>query len=168
MWDMGFSSIQKTSTLQLLTKEYKKTGDMKKYISQFDLVVVDDRLSMKKVVKVLQMHRKQFHPFPLKIKQEARLVGRDMQDILDSTCLLVHAGKEFDFRVSKTESITIKGSVKNIIQMTVMAVCIMMYGQTSRHNNVHEITLATSKSMALPIFEKASQETSDLDQATSN
>ncbi len=44
--EMNFASIQQIKKVDELKKEFKNPKDAKKYMNQFDLVLVDDRVSM--------------------------------------------------------------------------------------------------------------------------
>ena len=127
---------------------------------------MDQRLNIQKVAKELGvgmqiLTRKKKFPFPIKLHGE-NFTSKNLADnirelILESTHGLIGGGKEFSLIVSKTESLEIKHSVKNVIQCLLKFVCIIIYGCSIKHNNILEVSLQTSKSIAIPIYEVEQQ-----------
>ena len=102
--------------------------------------------------------RKTKFAFPVKIHGENftdKKLAEAIQEATESCChFLIGGGKEFMLPIAMTESFPIKDSVKNVLHGLLAAVSIIIFSQEAHHNCVEEVSLETTKSIALPIFSK--------------
>ena len=107
--------------------------------------------------------RKTKFPFPVKLSG-ANYTPKQMLDnvreAILGTHLLLGGGKDFIIQCSTTESLSIKESVKNVMQSVLRLVCIVIFAQekSNKHNYIEEISLQTTKSVALSVFEQDKEE----------
>ena len=107
--------------------------------------MIDDTLKVKKKAK------RQI-PFPVKMKQNANNLKKCLEQGTQSSTLMMHGGRDFEFKVARTESMSSAESVKNVMNAIVKAASLIIHAQTSKDNYVLEAYLSTSKSKQLPIF----------------
>ena len=101
--------------------------------------MIDDTLKPKKASK-------RSTPFPVKLKQDANKFKACLEQAIRCSTLMMHGGRDFEFRVARTESMTSAEAVKNIMNAMVKAASLIIYAQTSKDNYVLEAYLSTSKS----------------------
>lgn len=143
-------NLKVTSPVDFLT-ESKNKNEIKRALNDYDLILIDSRVSIQKAAKELGvgmnilMRKKQF-PFPVKIHGQNYSAKKISDNIKEATVRCTHAliggGKEFSFKIAKTES-DIKESVKNVIHGLFKCVCIILYAQekTTLHNHISLISL---------------------------
>jgi ribosomal protein L1 len=103
--------------------------------------------------------RKRHFPFPVRITGiDANQVKKNIQEVFDTVGLLISGGSEFIIRCAKTESMSVKDIVKNAINCSFKAVCLIISSQKTKHNYVKEVSISTTKSIALPIFQHSDNE----------
>jgi len=110
--------------------------------------------------------RKRKVPFPVRVNGQnftpADFEKKINEAIEGCTHMLVSGGKDFSFGVSKTESLSVKEGVKNVINACVKAVSLIFFCQNNqeinKHNAIESVTLQTSKSIPIAIFENHLQE----------
>ena len=139
-------------------QEYNK-NKLKHALNEYDLLLMDSRLNIQKAAKQLgggmqTLMRKKKFPFPVKIHGSNMI--KNLKNVIQGTHFLLGGGKEFTCLCATTESLTIKDSVKNVMQTALKMVCLILFAQEKqqKHNFVEEINLQTTKSICLPIFEK--------------
>lgn len=77
---------------------------------------------------------------------------------IECSHVLLSGGQEFIIRIGRTETMSVRETVKNVIQGAYKVVCLLMYlTHAVKHNSVKEIQLQTTKSIALPIFEPSEE-----------
>jgi len=68
---LDIPAVTKVVTIKQIKEEAKKNSEVKKYLNRFDLVLIDDRISLVKAAKDLGGHtaflRKKHFPFPVRI-----------------------------------------------------------------------------------------------------
>lgn len=116
-------NMKVTSPVDFLT-ESKNKNEIKKALNDFDLILIDSRVSVQKAAKELGvgmniLMRKKLFPFPVKI-HGANYTAKKIADNIKEACegcthALIGGGKEFSFKIAKTESLDVKESVKNVI-----------------------------------------------------
>ena len=72
------------------------------------------------------MRKKKF-PFPVKIHGSSMI--KNLKNAIKGTHFLLGGGKEFTALCSKTESLTIKDTVKNVMQSVLKMVCLILFAQ---------------------------------------
>eukprot|EP00347_Sterkiella_histriomuscorum_P016625 403352471 len=159
--DLDFPSIVHIKTVTEIKKECAdgKANVVKKFLNKFDLMLMDDRLAMTSIAKVLggsdTLIKKRHFPMPVKIHGlDHQHFKKNIQEAFNSVGLLLTPSIEFIFKCGKTESMSNKEIVKNVINCAHKAVCLIMYSQRKiKHNKVKVISLQTTQSLALPIYE---------------
>ena len=66
--------------------------------------------------------------------------------------LILHAGRDFDLKVAKTESMTSVEGVKNVMSSLLRVASLIIHASTTSNNRVLEAYLSTSKSQKLQII----------------
>ena len=66
--------------------------------------------------------------------------------------LILHAGRDFDLKVAKTESMTSAEGVKNVMSSLLRVASLIIHASTTSNNRVLEAYLSTSKSQKLQII----------------
>ena len=103
--------------------------------------------------------RARHFPFPVKLKsQDALMVKKAITEIFESTSLLLHGGKSFDIKVAKTESMTAKEAVQNVMQALLMVTAVAVFCGNTKNNFVYEATMSTTKSNPIHIYEHKKEE----------
>lgn len=147
-------------------KEFNK-NKLKQKLNDFDLVLVDQRINLMKASKELGgavnlFMRKKKTPWPLKVAGDKfttlQFEESVKQAINGCTHALVSEGQEFTISIGKTESMTTKMTVKNAIQALFKFVCLVIWtinssNEVNKHNTVVSVSLSSSKSINLPIYE---------------
>ena len=57
-----------------------------------------------------------------------------------------------------TESMSVKEAVKNVISAVVQISSLLIYCGQTKHNNIHEVYLSTTKSLQIPIIEALAED----------
>lgn len=133
---------------------------MKKLLNLYDLVLIDDKIPLLKGAKELggpdAILRKRQFPFPIKIHGESSsTLQATFADVFATSHFLLTGGQDFIIKAAKTESMSEKQAVKNVMHGVYRALTLIFMSQRKvKHNNVKEITLSTTKSIGLTIFEK--------------
>ena len=160
--DLGLKAITEIKTPNELKVEANggKGNLVKKMLAKFDLILIDDRLSLKTVSKDLggQLLRKRFVPIPVNLSTPT-LLSKHLHESFLGCHLLLHPGQDFIVRCAKTASLSKKQIVKNVMNAAVRACCLVFYAQAAgKHNGVKEIQVQTTKSLALTVYEQKSEE----------
>lgn len=108
--------------------------------------MIDDRLSLVIVAKELGGStcclRKRLFPFPVKIsRSDKSVVKQIIKEMFLTVGLILTGGKEFIVRCARTESMSAKDSVKNIINCAFNAICLILYACKVKHNYPKELSL---------------------------
>lgn len=115
-----------------------KKKNLKKFLQDFDLVLIDQRINLLKAAKELGggMHlvmRKRKFPFPVKLSGKefgVRDVEKSIEQTIESSSyMLLGGGKEFSFPIARTEDLSIKDGVKNVMQGLLRAVSLIVFAQ---------------------------------------
>lgn len=81
-------------------------------------------------------------------------IKKNISEVYNSVGLLLSGGADFIIKCAKTESFTKKEIVKNVINCCFNTICLVFFSQSKeKHNSVKEISLQTTKSVAITIFE---------------
>lgn len=132
--------------------ELIKNRNGKKFLSEFDLLIMDEKALRKRTMT--EFARARHFPFPVKLKsQDATMVKKAITEIFESTSLLLHGGKSFDIKVAKTESMTAKEAVENVLHTLLMVTAVAVFCGSSKNNLVFEASMSTTKSNPIHIFE---------------
>ena len=71
---------------------------------------------------------------------------------MNCVSLILHAGRDFDLKVAKTESMTSAEGVKNVMSSLLRVASLIIHASTTSNNRVLEAYLSTSKSQKLQII----------------
>ncbi|CDW78588.1 ribosomal l1 domain-containing protein 1-like [Stylonychia lemnae] len=167
--ELNFLAIKEIKTVIQVKKDCQngKGNVVKKYLNQFDMILIDDRLSSASVEKDLggqgNLIKKRNFPIPVKINGLNTLEFKKViQEASETVGLLLTGGNDFIVKCAKSESMTKKEIVKNVMQAALRAICLIIYSQKKiKNNGIKQIQLQTTKSMPLPI-----QDNDDLKQQT--
>ena len=143
-----------------------KKKNLKKFLNDFDLLLIDQRINLVRAAKELGggMHlvmRKRKFPFPVKLSGP-EWAPKDVeasveQTIASSTYMLLGGGKEFTFPIARTEDLSVKEGVKNVMQGLLRAASLIVFAQNgkkeaNKYNSVAKVTLQTTKSIPVSIY----------------
>jgi hypothetical protein len=132
---------------------------LKGALNEYDLLLIDSRLNIQRAAKDLGggmqiLMRKKKFPFPVKIHGSNFI--KNIKESIKGSHFLLGGGKDFTCQCARTESLSVKDSVKNVMQSVFKIVCLVLFAQERnlKHNFIEEISLQTTKSICLPIYEK--------------
>jgi hypothetical protein len=133
---------------------FKPRLDEEINLKDFDVVMYDESISRSTLSKgASALFKRRSFAFPVKLKGEASQVQARIQGCLESTLLVIQSGHDFEVRVAKTESMSIKEATKNVMHAVIKAVSLIIYAQQmTKHNRVNDVFLSTTKSLPLPIY----------------
>lgn len=132
--------------------ELIKNRNGKKFLSEFDLLIMDEKALRKRTMT--EFARARHFPFPVKLaKQDATMVKKAISEIFESTSLLLHGGRSFDIKVAKTESMTAKEAVQNVMHTLLMVTAVAVFCGSTKNNFVYEATMSTTKSNPIHMYE---------------
>ena len=103
--------------------------------------------------------RKRKFPFPVKLQglnYTDRQILENVSEAIKGSHLLLGGGKDFCCQCSTTVSLSTKDSVKNVLHTILKLVCIVIFAQEkhTKHNFIEEISLQTTKSIGISVYEK--------------
>ena len=107
--------------------------------------------------------RKHKFPFPVKLhglNYSDKHILDNVSEAIRGSHLLLGGGKDFSCQCATTESLSTKESVKNVMNCILRLVCVVIFAQEkhTKHNFIEEISLQTTKSIAISVFEKTQEE----------
>ncbi len=147
MRELDIETVSEIKTISEIKKDNAKGNLIKKYLNKFDLVLVDDRLSLTTLASALGGHtivmKKRHFPMPVKITdQDSTQIKKNLVEAFETVGLLLSSGQEYIVKCAKTESMTKKEAVKNVINCALKATSLIMFSQSKvKHNNIKEISL---------------------------
>ena len=80
--------------------------------------------------------RSRHFPFPLKVKQDPRKLKRQILSIFDHTAFLLHGGRNFEIKVGRTESMTAKEVIQNVMVALETMVSLVVWVGNTKYNKV--------------------------------
>ncbi len=136
----AITEVKTPNELKLESKGGK--GNLvKKMLAKFDLILIDDRLSLRTVSKDLgsQLLRKRHVPIPVNLHDSSKL-SFNLQEPFSGCHLLLHPGQDFIVRCARTVALSKKEIVKNVMNAAMRACCLIIYAQSKvKHNSIKEI-----------------------------
>lgn len=113
------------------------------------------------------LFRKKKVPWPIKVHgdqfTELQFEQSVKTGITKCSHALVTGGSEFILSVGKTESLRADQNIDNIVSGLHQFACIVIWciatsNELNKHNRIQSVSLSTTKSIALPIFEQGNPE----------
>lgn len=99
------------------------------------MLLVDDRITRN---GLKQITRARHFPVPLKLqKNDQTKVKKQILDIFENSHFLLHAGRNFELKIGKTESMTSKEVTQNIVAALMLITSLVIYTGTTKNNYVH-------------------------------
>ena len=90
--------------------------------------------------------------FPIKLRDPTR-VTKAITETFNSTSMMLHGGRSFEAKIGRTETMTAKEVVQNVLQALQTITSLVIYSGTTKNNYVREVYLSTSKSLPISIYE---------------
>lgn len=99
--------------VQEVTKDLKPA-----HLSKYDLVLVDDNTRLSS-----NLLKRRHFPFPVTTKQ----LKQQASQALETTAFMIQGGRNFELKVARTESMSVKEAVKNVITAVVNVASLIVY-----------------------------------------
>jgi hypothetical protein len=137
--------VKSIMTIKQIKEKAKKNSELKTYFKDFDMILIDDRITLKTASKELGGHavimKKKNFPFPISLSGEKAKVKQRFLEAFETTFLMIGKGAEFALKCAKTESQTSRRIVANILATAIESVSFIIYYSKQKNNSVKEISI---------------------------
>lgn len=135
-------------TIKQIKEKGKKNSELKAFFKDFDMLLIDDRITMKTASKELGGHavimKKKNFPFPISLSGDKVKIKQRFMEAIESTFMMIGKGSEFVLKCAKTESQPSKKIVKNIMASAIEAISLIIYYSKQKSTSVKEISISTT------------------------
>lgn len=145
------SGLGEMFDVEEVTKKLKSS-----HLNKYDVLMIHDNVKMSS-----SLVKRRHFAFPVPAKCTSAQFKQQAELVLKSTSFLIQGGRNFEIKVAQTESMSVKDAVKNVVQTVVNLSSLIIYASQTKHNRIHKVFLSTTKSMPLPIIEKADDDESE-------